>query len=489
MIKKNIVTSSDSAHLFDKFFLSHWKVWYFYLGIISILTTLLIWLSYEQTFSRQSVQLLWLAKYSPDTVFLKLLAIPASMGETTVVLTLAFIHMMLALIFVRVGEQIGIGRRTLFVLFLCLNFSPEYNHSRFLIDSTLIWSLLWLVAVWWFLSWYEKSLITAFIGWAALIWINTFFGLYSLLWALGFPLCFLCWPGRYRHWWQGITERVRFLLVYYLIVALVISFSPEWWETLWQLANKTWQQFQQMAKEISLFMSSDRSFDLDVGTAFLFSLQLVAINALKVAGLPVIFILWLSVKMKISSVLKGRVQLFSCFCLGFSWVITAVALLYQGHVPEDLLFLPILFLFLWLGAKGTYYAIQKISSGAIAPERLLIGGWLLVAYAIASVIQFGPSPVYQRLAGEWVANHPTAGKVMSNSAIALYYAEESPLPDNASHMELDDAAFLNSALTSQDYFIHAQNRHRTLSLDFSHFKILAQFSNRRGDTAYVLVPK
>lgn len=489
MIKKNIVTSSDCAHLLDKFFLSHWKVWYFSLGIISILTTVLIWLSYEQTFSRQSVQLLWLAKHSPDTFFLQLLAVPAAIGTKALVCSLAFIHMMLALIFVRIGELIGIGRKTLLVLFFLLNFSPEYNHSRLLIDSTLLWSLLWLVAVWWFLSWYEKSLVIAFTGWAILIWVNTFFGLYSLLWALAFPLCFLCWPGRYRHWWQGITERMRFLLVYYLFIVLVISFFPEWWETLWQLANKTWQQFQQMAKEISLFMSDERSFDLDVGTAFLFSLQLVAINALKVAGLPVIFILWLSIKMKISSVLKGRVQLFFCFCLGFAWVITTIALLYQGHVPEDLLFLPILFLFLWLGAKGTYYAIQKISSGTIAPERLLIVGWLLVAYALASIIQFGPSPVYQRLAGQWVASHPTTGKIMSNSAIALYYAGESPLSDNANHMDLDDMAFLNPSTSNQDYFIHAQNRHRTLPLEFSHFRILAQFSNSRGDTAYVLVPK
>lgn len=468
----------------------HFKGWTIGIALLSLLTTVAVWHSYDKTFSGNTLRILWLAEKQPDEIFLWLVHPFVRLGTESIVFLLAIIHAAIAVLFVRIGERINIGRKTLFLLFILLNFSPEYNDSRLELNVFLFQSLWWLIAVWWFLRWHEKNLIIGFIGWSLLTWFSVFFDLSAIIWAIGFPLCFLCWPGRYRHWWQGIGERGKTLAVYYAIIFLLIVSVPYWREYLILLVKDAIPQIKNVAQDMSLFVNAEEGLTVDPISAFLIANILVALNAFKIAGVLFIFILWLSVRVKIASVLQGRVRLFFAYCLIFSCIVSACSLLVEGHLKNDLSYIPVLLLFLWLGANGAFYVVQRITHGKIKSERLLIIVWLMVAYALASLIQFGPSAIYQREAGQWVASHIHGGRIFSNSTIALYYAKQSPLNNNPHNIDFEDLPLLVEHFSPQDTFIYSRNRRHNLPAHFeADYRILAQFSNRHGDMAYVIQAK
>lgn len=470
-----------------RFFASPAYVWYATLTLISGITTLCIWYNYDRTFDRSSLQIIYQAATAPQDISQWLLQPFARHGDSAVVIFLTSIHAAIALLFMRIGENIGIGRRTLLLLFILFNFSPEYNDVRLQPEPYLGFILLWLIAVWWFLRWYEKSLTIGFMGWSACTWLSALFAYSAILWAIGFPLCFLLWPRQHRgaHRWR-IGERERNILLYYLAVALLIAIIPWWRENLTRLYHLAYEQIHLATTEMAIFLSPDSGgLELDIASAFLIILVLVALNALKIAGILIVFFLWLSIRAHTKSVLNGRVRLFFTYSLIFSMLISAATVLYQNRLQSDLYYIPILCLFLWLASNGAYYAVQRLENHSIAPERLLILTWVLIAYALVSIIQFGPSPVYQRQAGQFAASlHPA--KIYSNSPTALYYAGLSPANHNITD---EETLLIDTPAMLDDLIILTLNRHRQPPAELAHYQTLATYRNRHGDTAYVLKPK
>lgn len=471
------------------FFTARPAIWYSGLTAISFGTALLIWYGYDRTLDASSVQTLYQAAHAPADAFEWLLHPIAPGPDWLAAGFLAALHAAIILFFIRISENIGISRQTVFLLFILLNFSPEYNSTRLSFDSYAMFVLLWLIGVWWFLRWYDKSLTIGFLGWAASAWFSALFSLTGILWALGFPLLFLLWPQRRYHGLRPrlrFGERERFLSAYYLTAAICILIVPYWRDSLIHLYQAAEEQMEQAISEISLFMSPSRGgVDLGLGGGFMIALLLTAVNALKTAGILIVFLLWLSWRVKTGTVLKNRVRLFFFFSLSFYWLIEAAAVLYQGQMPSDLRYLPVILLFLWLGSSGAYYSVQRIKSGKVRPEHLLIMVWLLASYALASIIQFGPSAIYEREAGQWAKQH-TDGRIFSNSRIVLYYAGQSPLPDSNAMASFGDIALLEPPLGKNDVYIFAINRKRALPPELQDYDIIHTSKNLHGDTAYLL---
>ena len=463
--------------------------WTLLIVFLSSATTLVVWFNYGEFFDEASIREIWRARHAPQTLYQYLLRPAALSGDFAVVLFITVVTTLILWMFARISTLIGIGRRTFFVLFVLLNFSPEFNKERLAADPYMIGVLLWLAAVWWFLNWYRSRLYLAFLGWAVMMWLGGLFSPTSVAWALGFPLCFLFWPGSGKHWWRLLAERGRFILVYYLLVGFFVMIVPSWRAAVIHLITMVDVQFHAATLEISLFLSSDRNVDLAVGDAFLIALVLVALNALKIASVLIVFVLWLSCSRRVGSVFAGRVKLFFIFCLGFSWVLHAFSLLYIGSLQNTLHYLPVLLLLLWLSAGGAYLCQQRLLGGRLRPEHVLVAAWVLVAYALASMLKFGPTSYYQREAGQWSAAHPVVGKVLSNSAVALYYAGESPFTDNPNLLSFAQFSLLSEPLAPEDRYILVHSLKAPLPESTRDFTVVRRFSNGRNNAAYILEAK
>lgn len=456
----------------------------------SFLSGLLIWVNYGRIFDASSVVELWQARYHPATLYQWLLRPFALHSDFAAVVFISAIGALSFWLFDRISHSIGIGKKTFFTLFLLLNFSPEINQVRISADPYLIAILLWLGASWWFIRWYLKNLYVAFVGWALIMWFSAIFASTSVFWALGFPLCFIFWPGHERHWWKLLFERGKFLLAYYVLVALIILCVPTWRHGVMALAHAASTQFHQVTLEISPFVSGASNVTLSTGDAFFIALALVALNALKIAGVPVIIILWLSLRQHVSSVLTGRVKLFCTFMLVFAWILQALSLLYFGHLQSSRHYLPIIFLILWLVSGGAYYCVQKVTNGKLKPQYVLVFSWFLVAYALSSMLKFGPTLYFQRTAGQWVATQQAGGQVLSNSQIALYYANVSPLPDSQNLVPFSpETPALPQSSNPNDRYILVESLREPAPEHIPGWHILRTFSNHRNNAAYVLAPE
>ena len=191
-----------------------------------------------------------------------------------------------------------------------------------------------------------------------------------------------------------------------------------------------------------------------------------------------------------NTVLEMRVRLFFAFSLGYFWVLSAFAFMYYDALPSDLYYTPITMLTLWLVSGVVFYALQRVKSGRIPPQRLLILAWLMVAYALASIITFGPSLTYLREAGEWARQQRGSSRVFSNSLTALYYGGGAPFRNSDGFAEMGNAVSHYYDISTGDLYIHIQGRNNPQQPeDFELFDILHTFANERGDKAYILRPK
>ncbi len=448
-------------------------------------TQIIIWLNMAQTLPLSSLQMLWQSAHQPQTVFQWLIH-PVAHSDMLAVIVMGLLSSLSLWLFCRIARLIGLSNIVTFALFLLINFNPEYNDVRLTVEPFQLVMVLWLLSVGLFILWYQQHLYRAFIAWAVMLWLAALFDSYAIVWALGFPLCFMFWPSGRYFWWQRVLERGKFMLVYYAVIALVVLLIPSLRESVWQSYVRIIEQFHLVSGEISLFLSDDSSFNLSGLDGFLITMVLVAINALRIAGLLILIFVWIAVWRFRQSVLAGRVQLFFIFCLAFSWVYAALSLLYFGYLQSDLIYIPIIMIILWLSASGVFYVVDRWRYGHIRPERQLIIAWLFVAYALASVISFGPSADYKRAAGLW-ARTQAYGKLYSNDLQPLYYAGYSPLSSNQSHnFSIEYQRPGAVGIKAQDIILHTQSRHRQLPPTFERYEVIKVFANSRGDRIFAL---
>lgn len=465
--------------------------WYWLIVCVSFLTTFIIWQNADYTFSEASVRHIWQARQKPFNAFQWLLAPFAHGGEWAWFFFIALLHIYIALAFAWVGEKIGIGRINLGLLLLLLNFTLEYNDFRLEMNPQLVYACLWLTAVTFFLAMQEHSLIKAFIAWAAWMWFAALFSAQAVIWTLGFPLLFLAWPRHERwNWRRPFGDREKFLLIYYALVFFLIALVPDWRDGVINVVRLMQFQFSRATLEISLYMSTDQGMSLSTISAVLIAMLLIAYKTLLIAGLPLAALLCLSMRAGTASVLNGRVRLFFWFAVCFFWLLNAVNLLYQGRIHSDIFYIPVLLLLLWLSSNGAYALIQQWRQPSRKPERRLIALWLLVAYALASMIQFAPSMGHRREAGLF-ARAQAAPIVYANSPQSLFYAGYSPMPASVDYLEFDTLKYApRQYLGDKGLYLYSLSRHAQMPPELKdNFQIAAEFANRRGDRSFVLQAK
>ena len=390
-------------------------------------------------------------------------------------------------LYCRLSRLIGIGPQTTFILFLLLNFNPEYNDVRLQISRFQPVLLLWLAGLYLFLAHYKNHIHLAFLGWATTAWLGALFVPIAAFWAGGFPLLFLLWPGR-GNWRRRLCERGRFLLAYYALIALIIALVPAWRHAIGDWLPELIAQIDLKRSEIAFLINADNPVDLTITEGYLVALVLVALNAIKIMG-PVITILALLALSRrvLNTVLEKRVRHFHTCSLIWIWGMAAVAYLYYGYLPSDLYYTPVTMLALWLSSGVVFYALQRIKSGRIPPERLLILLWLIIAYALASIITIGPRLTYLREAGEWARAHqPANGATYSNNLTALAYSGRPPYLDGQAYIDMEHPRQEYFELTPDDLLVHIKGRKQAEPQDLDLFDILAEYHNDRGDKAYIL---
>ncbi len=125
------------------------KAWAFdaLLLVVAGLTQWVLWLNDEQTLPADSVRLLWRSAHAPRSVFEGLIA-PVASCEGCVVALMGAMSMGALWGFYRVSRALGWSSGVSFVLFLLLNFNPEYNDVRLNVDGFQGVMLLWVWALW-----------------------------------------------------------------------------------------------------------------------------------------------------------------------------------------------------------------------------------------------------------------------------------------------------------------------------------------------------
>ncbi|MDO4642936.1 MAG: hypothetical protein Q4A74_03770 [Cardiobacteriaceae bacterium] len=451
---------------------------------LSLLTSLWLWLEGGQVLDVESLQALWRSStHVPRNMFEQLLTPIASDIPLSVSLMALFTTLSLWL-FCRISLLVGIGPQTTLLLFLLLNFNPEFNDVRLQVSAFQPVLLLWLVGLYLFLAIYRRNIYVAFITWALSTWLAAIFVPAAMFWGIVFPLLFLFWPG-HGSWKRRLCERGSFLLTYLFIIALLILFITPWREAVMDWLPEFFGQLDLKRKEMSFFINANNTIDLSIFEGFLLALMLVAVNAIKIMG-PIIMIFALLAvwRRQLTTVLEGRVRLFFIYSLGFIWVLAAWAFMYYGSLPSDLVYTPITMLVLWLVSGVVFYALQRVKNGRIPPQRRLVLVWLMVAYALASIITFGPSVGYLREAGLWAQTQ--SGRIFSNSLTVLYYAGQPPFLDGEAYVDMDHPLSSFYDLQPQDLLLHVQGRKKPQPEDFELFDVLHTFVNDRGDKVYAL---
>lgn len=460
-----------------------------FIPVLALLTALWIWLEGGRVLDVESLQTLWRSVHEPQNLF-ECLLVPLQAASDAAAALMALISTLSLCLFCRISRLVGIGPQTTFLLFLLLNFNPEYNDVRLQVSAFQPAMLLWLTGLYLFLAYYRNYLYWAFLAWALTVWLAALFVPAAAFWAGGFPLLFLFWPGR-SNCRQRLRERGLFLLAYYALIVCIILVVTPWREAVTAWLPAFIQNLDLKRHDMSFFINANNPVDISLFEGFLIALLLVVVNAAKIIGPVIVLLIVLAVTRRaMNTVLEMRVRLFFAFSLGYFWVLSAFAFMYYDALPSDLYYTPITMLTLWLVSGVVFYALQRVKSGRIPPQRLLILAWLMVAYALASIITFGPSLTYLREAGEWTRQQHAGGRVFSNSLTALYYGGGAPFRNSDGFAEMGNAVSHYYDISTGDLYIHIQGRNNPQQPDdFELFDILNTFANERGDKAYILRPK
>ena len=143
-------------------------------------------------------------------------------------------------------------------------------------------------------------------------------------------------------------------------------------------------------------------------------------------------------------------------------------------------------LLLWMSASAVFYLYQRWRTQRMAPQNRLVVFWLMIAYAIASMIEFGPSSGYLRDGGVWVYEH-REGQVFANDYQALFFAGEKPLAaNNPQFITALDIDKLPASFDQDSLLLYDVNRRAQTPEKLNDFEQRAVFQNRRGDRLFVL---
>lgn len=452
------------------------RYWNAGIFLISFLTGYFVWYNHGLTFSIEGLRAIWKVfnqHYSPAT------------SAAIAMLVVNFVSTLYIWLFCQIGLLIGLGRTTVFLLFLLFNFNPEYNSVRLSLDPLQGVILLWITSMWFFLHDYREHFYRAFLLWAIFLLLAATIDPSVWLWILGFPLCFIFWPGSGRLT-QRILERIQFITAFYLLCALLIWLVPLFHQNLTKALAALTGRLDEAMSAMSVFISDDHSFNLAGYDAFLIAWVLVVINAAKNFGLIILGVVALALIKRPSAVLPGRVWLFFAFSLSYATLIGAFSLLYLGRLQSDLLYVPVTMLALWMCAAAVFYLYQRWRTQRMAAQNRLVLFWLMVAYAIASMIQFGPSSDYLRDGGVW-AHRYRNGHVFSNSYEALFFAGESPfVENNPYHINKLDIRNLPPSFGQSALLLFDVGRRTPIPDALGDFEQKAVFQNRRGDRLFVL---
>ena len=141
---------------------------------LSLATSLWLWLEGGRVLDVESLQNLWRSTHHPQTLFEHLLA-PLAGNPDLAVAIMAVLSTLSLWLYCRLSRLIGIGPQTTFILFLLLNFNPEYNDVRLQISRFQPVLLLWLAGLYLFLAHYKNHIHLAFLGWATTAWLGALF--------------------------------------------------------------------------------------------------------------------------------------------------------------------------------------------------------------------------------------------------------------------------------------------------------------------------
>ncbi|MBP3194084.1 MAG: hypothetical protein J6M05_00235 [Cardiobacteriaceae bacterium] len=466
-----------SWKLLDKYCLS-------VVALISLFTTIFIYYSYGKVLSVETLTVIWNARNNPSTV-LEFFLYPFVFFKQGELLYLVLINLSLTLGFVYFAELLGIGRRTLFFVFLLFNYSLEYNDIRLEIDAEQVFTLLWLLANIAFVRNFEKRPDLAVIYWCIFISFGVLFSSLALIWAVFFPLFFLFlfrkpWQKFYSIKWSKIT---KIILTYYILLLLLMLFIPHCRNNIVFIFQQIVTNFNNSSLEMSLFFNNTGAMSPDFANIVLIALAIVLLNLAYISGVLVLFTIWLSLSLKMTSVVSSKKRMFLYLNLVFFVFSAGIYLLYNSHLPSETAFISaFLILLLLYSSNACYYISSRLVNNDIKPERLMIFIWLFVAYAFASMIKFGPSDGYLKQAGQWAKNHNYT--VFSDNKTALFYAGKSP--DIISENYISLLEFNAKQEYHNPVYIFNKNRHRELTNELDNFEIIQEFSNKHGNTAYII---
>ena len=284
----------------------------------------------------------------------------------------------------------------------------------------------------------------------------------------------------YLNGWIGADagETVRAVHIRFsrLLAALAVYGWPEYQHLLRDLYGLGGEKLNQTREEMSIFFKgNDEGFRLSLSNGLLLALVLVLTNGLHIAGLLIGALMVFSLNRRSTPVLERPQRWFLFGLLLLNCLIGAYLLLYTGHLFSDLVYMPAIMICLWLSSGGLFRLINR----SYRDEQRLVIFWLAVAYALASIIVFGPSSVYLKEAGLAVRSRPEP--LYSNSRQILYYAGRDPRNADFNIHFLPDGEIGPNAL-----ILYSHNRKEPLPDTLELYHILGKFSNRHGDQVFLL---
>lgn len=451
--------------------------WQLLVVLISVLSTFFLWYSHDETFNQISLEVIWQAQTNSLNLFQFLLAPFADFGELGIVFFLALIHALTAYFFINTGTLLGIGNRSLFFLFLILNFGLEFNDFRLILLPSFAFSLLWLLGLNLYLRFSESKLTLAFSLWCLVMWLAGFFSFNAIAWSLFFPPILL-WRRVINVGLLSFQQRLKLLGFYYGLILLIFALIPDIRIAALDLIKVSVFRFTNPPEQIVMFGDANAIF---------IAFTLAIVETLHNGGILLLAILFLAYKAKnqaVHSVLTKKNKIFLSTTMLFALLMLSILIIYRGQLPDIPNFLPIIFIALWSASNGSYFFLQRWQNQKIKEEIKLLIVWTAITSALAALMQFGPSDIYLKEAGLWLKEQKI--NFYSDNKTILFYAQKSPKANSHNFLDFEDAELF---LNQNDYFALKIGRHAEIPENLKNFKEIKNFKNKHGDKVVVLKVK
>lgn len=444
------------------------------LGGVSILTAWISWYFGDHlVIEQEAIFYLWDARHQPHDLMSHLL----SYWQGDIGISLWFMLLLSTaslLLICWLALKVGLSYQNCLILFLLLNFNPDFNDSRMIISALQVYIFFWTLGTVLFLLLYKVNFYLAFASWFFSLLLSGFFEISAWLWLVFFPLMFLFWPGK-NYWLDRLKERLVFFFFYYIFLTLLIVLFPGCMDMLLSELNRFVQRFNAVFGDISLLLNSEEAYSLSFLRAFLISALVVLIEVLSICGIMILFCLYFTCKHWSNHWFSFRMRLFCILLILFSWLLATLRFMTLGTLDDDIYYMPIVFVLTFFASNGIFYLQQKIKVKSLSPQVTLLLGWTAIAYFLCSIVSFGPSNIFLRTGGLWLAQHYPQAKLSSNRSQVLFYAGRDPHQVNA--------AVPHDWATGDIYAYYISRKINPPPLQG---KILQQFNNKHGDRLVIL---